>query len=237
VSRLAAVLLGVAVLAAGCGGGARDELRKTADRVGKIRSGTISFSLVVTPRGKLAKHPFGFRLHGPFRFGDRPTARVAYTQIANGKEATATLVLERDGAYAISNGERRALSAAQAKELRAAAAGARTGARVAIDDWIDGADSCGDHCVKGSLDVASAVEGLLGTAGAHIALSDDDRKTLADATKGTSYRVEATDDHLLRELRADIDLGFDVPERLRRALGDLVGAKIDLRLSIANPND
>jgi hypothetical protein len=236
VSRLAAVLLGVAVLAAGCGGGgAREELRKTADRVGKIKSGTISFSLVVTPRGKPAKHPFGFRIKGPFRFGDRPTARVAYTQIANGKEATATLVLDRDAAYAISNGERRTLSTAQARELRAAAAGARAGARVAIDDWIDGADSCGDHCVKGSLDVASALEGLLETAGAHVTLSDDDRKTLADATKDASYRVESTDDHLLRELRAAVDLGFDVPERLRRALGDLVGAKIDLRLQIANP--
>jgi hypothetical protein len=238
VSRLAAVLLGVAVLGAGCGGGgARDELSKTADRIGKIKSGTISFSLVVTPRGKLAKHPFGFRIHGPFRFGDRPTARVAYTQIANGKEATATLVLDRDAAYAIANGERRTLSAAQAKELRAAAAGARAGARVAIDDWIDGADSCGDHCVRGSLDVASAVEGLLETAGADVTLSDDDRKTLADATKDASYRVEATDDHLLRELRADVDLGFDVPDRLRDTLGDLVGAKIDLRLSIANPKE
>ncbi|HEY3185538.1 MAG TPA: hypothetical protein VGJ77_22025 [Gaiellaceae bacterium] len=234
-SRPAAILLGVALLAAGCGGGARDELRQTADRVGKLKSGTLSFSLVVTPRGKLAKHRFGFRIHGPFRFGDRPTARVAYTQIANGKEATATLVLEPDAAYAISNGERRTLSAAQARELRTAAAGARAGVRVAIDDWIDGADSCGDHCVEGNLDVASAVAGLLGAAGAHVTLSDDDRETLADATKAASYRVESTDDHLLRELRADVDLGFDVPERLRRSLGDLVGARIDLRLSIANP--
>jgi hypothetical protein len=235
VIRLAPIFLGVALLAAGCGGGARDELRQTADRVGKIKSGTISFSLVVTPRSKLAKHPFGFRLRGPFHFGDRPTARVVYTQIANGKEATATLVLEKDAAYAIANGERRALTDAQAKELRAAAAGARAGARVAIDDWIDGADSCGDHCVEGNLDVASAIAGLLGAAGAHVTLSDDDRETLADATKDASYRVESTDDHLLRELRADVDLGFDVPERLRRALGDLVGARIDVRLAIANP--
>jgi hypothetical protein len=235
VSRIAPILLGVALLAAGCGGGARDELRQTADRIGKIKSGTISFSLVVTPRGKLATHPFGFRVLGPFHFGDRPTAHVAYTQIANGKAATATLVLGHDGAYAVANGERRTLTDAQTRELRAAAAGARRGARVAIDDWIDGADSCGDHCVEGNLDVASAIEGLLGTAGAHVELSDDDRKALADATKDASYRVESTDDHLLRSLRADVDLGFDVPERLRAALGDLVGARIDLRLEIENP--
>jgi hypothetical protein len=128
VIRLAPVLAGVALFAAGCGGGARDELRQTADRVGKIKSGTISFSLVVTPRGKLTKHPFGFRIHGPFHFGDRPTARVAYTQIANGKEETATLVLERDRGYAIAKSGRRALTPAQLAELRAAAAGARRGA-------------------------------------------------------------------------------------------------------------
>jgi hypothetical protein len=242
VTRAAALLLGVALLAAGCGGGgARGELRKTADNVGKIRSGTISFSLLVTPRTKLARHPFGFRLRGPFRFGEHPTAHVDYTQIVNGKSATVTLVLEREGGYAIVDDRRRALSTSQLAELRDAASAAREGAEVQVGDWLEDPKSCGDRCAEGDLDVPATVQGLLELAygGDDEAktprLSDEEEKQLEDAARAATYRVRWTEDHLLRDLRLHVDLGFDVAPHLRAALGDLVGARFDVRLRIADP--
>jgi hypothetical protein len=242
VKRLAPLLAGVALVASACGGtAAQNELKKTGDNLGKIRSGTISFSLLVTPRTKLAHNPFGFRLHGPFAFGDRPTARVAYTQIADGKSATVTLVLEHGGGYALVDGKRRAFNASQLRELRGAASAGRAGAKVQVGDWLRDPRSCGSGCVEGTLDTAAAVKGLLeleygaGENASTPRLTDAESKQLADATRRATYRVRSTKDHLLRDLRLHVDLGFDVQPKLRRALGTLVGARIDLRLALANP--
>jgi hypothetical protein len=43
-------------------------------------------------------------------------------------------------------------------------------------------------------------------------------------------------DHLLRRLRVDVALGFDVPRTLRRALGHLIGAQLSLRMSLSRVN-
>jgi hypothetical protein len=233
VIRVAPLLLGVALVAASCGSSARDDLGKTTHNVGKIRAGTISFALVVHPRTKLAKTPFGFRLHGPFAFGDRPTAHVDYTQIANGREATATLVLTRGGGYAVANGKRRALSADDLASLRAAASSAREGGSVDVSDWVTSARRCGERCVTGGLDGGEAVKTLLQYTNPGAELSDDEQRQIADATRAT-YRVHWTDGHLLRDLTVHADLALRAPARLRAALGDLVGARVDLHVAIAH---
>ena len=232
--RLTPVVLATALLAGGCGNGARNELAKTADNVGKIRGGTISFSLLVSPRTKLARNRFGFRLRGPFAFGERPTAHVDYTQIANGHEATATLVLTRSGGYAVANGKRRTLSSSQLAELRDAASAARHGLSVDVSDWVKSAKRCGDHCVEGDLDAAAAISTLLQYTGSKASLTDTEQKEVARATHAT-YRAVSTGDHLLRSLVVHADLALAAPSQLRAALGALVGATVDLKLAIANP--
>src|SRR5207248_11049319 len=118
VNRAAAiVLVTLAALASGCGGGGlRGDLAATGDNMGKIRAGVIDFSMVGTPRAGRAHNPFGWKLKGPFAFGDVPTAHVTYTQIANGHTADDTLVLDRSGGYAVVDGKRRSLTDSNLKE-------------------------------------------------------------------------------------------------------------------------
>jgi hypothetical protein len=229
------LLLAAAAATTSCGGGLRHDLSATAGNIGKIRSGTLAFSMLVTPRAASAHNPFGFKVAGPFTFGDVPTAHVAYTQIANGHSASATLVLDRSGGYAESNGKRRPLSPAELKQLRAAAASARSGSTFDVGSWVKNAHDCGSRCATGDLDVAAAANTLLGLAGGKEALSDAEAKQLADATWSATYRLTWTPAHLVRDLALHVDLGFAAPPRLRSALGKLVGARFDLQLGLQHP--
>lgn len=249
--RLAAVLAGVALLAAGCGGGGpnpQDVLQQTAANLGKIRSGTLTVHFLVRPQGN--GQPFGFDLSGPFAFrrGGLPLARLVYTQIANGNRGSATLVSTGDRAYVEVNGKRRPLSPAQERLLRnagAQVAGAGGVGQIVVGDWVKDAKaaSSGDtEKVTAQLDVAQAVQGLLGAArlsGRNVQeLSPADTRRLQQAVRSTSFVLySGKQDHLLRELDMSVDLGFDVPPQLRAALGTLVGAKVDFTLKVANPNE
>lgn len=248
--RLAAVLAGVALLAAGCGGGgtnAQDVLQQTASSLGQIRSGTLTVHFLVTPQGKGQR--FGFDLTGPFAFrrGRLPLARLVYTQIANGNQASATLVSAGGRAYVEANGTKRPLSPSQEQLLRNAGAqvsGAGGVGQLVVGDWLKDAkaSSSGDtDKVTAQLDVAQAVQGMIGAArlsGRNVQdLSPADTKRLQQAVRSTSFVLySGKQDHLLRELDMNADLGFDVPQQLRGALGSLVGAKVDFTLKVANPN-
>jgi hypothetical protein len=236
----------IPLLLAGCGNSGEDVLRDASANIGKIRAGTLHAQLLVTPHVQGAKNPFGWRVDGPFTFGDEPTARVRYTQIANGKQGSATLVLERDGGYALVNGQRRELSASDLEDLRSTARTARGGGSVVdISLWIDSAHKtdCPEadapvECVKGDLDPVETVAGLAalaqltGTRG----LADADQETLRKAVDdATFFAMSGKDDHLLRDLRIDMGIGLDVPQSLRTALGKLVGADVSFELAIDDP--
>jgi hypothetical protein len=229
------LLLATAALTTSCGSGLRSDLSATANNIGKIRSGALAFSMLVTPRTTAAHNPFGFKVNGPFTFGEVPTARVAYTQIANGHSATATLVLEKSGGYAESDGKRRALSATQLKALRAAAASAHSGSSFDVGSWVKNAHDCGTRCATGDLDVAAAANTLLGLAGGKQRLTEAEAKQLAAASRSATYRLTWTPAHLVRELALHVDLGFAAPPKLEAALGKLVGAKLDLQLELQHP--
>jgi hypothetical protein len=213
----------------------RSDLSATGQNIGKIRAGGLDFSLLVTPRAANAKDPFGWTLKGPFAFGDIPTAHVVYTQIANGKRADITLVMDKSGGYAILNGKRRSLTDSNLKELRGSATRVRGAGSVDISKWIKSASSCGARCAHGALDVAAAANTLLQVAGSAEVLTDAERKQLADATRNATYRAQWTDKHVLRDLKLHMDIGFKAPPRLKAALGELVGATFDLHLGLQHP--
>src|SRR2546421_6643292 len=120
--RRCLVLLALVPILGACGGaGPGDVLSQTASNLGKIHSGTLSMRLLVTPRGTGQGQPFGFTLHGPFalaRSGSLPRLRVDYTQIANGGQATVTVVSTGKSAYVLSNGRTRNLPASALGSLR-----------------------------------------------------------------------------------------------------------------------
>jgi hypothetical protein len=255
IRRGAPFLALVVLLAAGCGGGgdARKVLSQTASSLGDIHSGDLTMRLVVSPR-KGTRGRIGFELHGPFAIkpGGLPVAKIAYTQIAGSRQATATLISTGVKAYAEVNGKTYELPANSTNVLRQAAAGVGGGqglGELRIDDWLEhpkvsgggkvgGADT--DH-VTADLDVVAAANDLLalvrrlGRAAPTIEGRSADQ--LRHAVRSSSIDVwSGKDDHLLRRLRLKVDLGFDVPDTLKRALGDVVGAKVDFDLAISAPN-
>jgi hypothetical protein len=68
-------------------------------------------------------------------------------------------------------------------------------------------------------------------------IEGDQAKQLEAAVKSSTFDLWAgKDDHLLRRLMLKANLGLAVPQSLRRALGSVVGAKIDFELAVSNPN-
>jgi hypothetical protein len=255
VKRLAA-LFGAAVLS-GCGGGgnANEVLSRTAASLGKIHSGDLTLRLVVSPR-EGTKGRIGFELRGPFalRPGSLPVARIAYTQIAGANEGTATFLSTGNNAYVLVRGKAYELPAAAAEQVRRAATGLGGSSSglgsFHVESWFDdpkvegggevgGADT--DH-VKADLDVVAAANGLLellrqlGREARPI--EGQQAKQLQDAVESSSIDVwTGKQDRLLRRLLLKAELGFDVPESLRRALGDVVGAKVEFELAVSKPNE
>jgi hypothetical protein len=256
--RPLAALLGIAVLA-GCGGGNGDAngiLSQTAAKLGQIHSGDLTLRLVVSPR-QGTRGRIGFELRGPFalRPGSLPVARIKYTQIAGAREGTATFVSTGTKAYAIANGKAYELPASAAEQVRSAAAGLGRGAGGSlgsfhVESWFDhptveGTDEVGgaesDH-VTADLDVVAAANGLLDLVrdlGRDVPrLEGQQAKQLENAVESSSIDVwSGKRDRLLRRLLLRADLGVDVPRSLRRALGEVVGAKIEFELAVAHPNE
>jgi hypothetical protein len=253
---LLALVLALGLVACGRDGGgasASNVLSKTASNLGKIKSGEIRFSLRVKPRSEDAKE-FGFELSGPFSLekGALPVADVDYTQIANGKRATVKVLATGRRAYVEVGGNTYELPEALAGQLRVATGELEQAgglAQLDVSDWVrdphasDGGEVGGadtDH-VDARLNVVAVVNDLLSAAGGLTGglqrLQGVSAQRLQEAVRGTSFDLySGKDDHLLRKLALSIDLAFEVPKDLRQALGDLVGAEIDLELEVTDPN-
>ena len=245
-------LLALALALAGCGGeggeSANDVLADTAERLGEIRSGTLDFGLLVTPR---EGGPFGFELRGPFSLGEGgrlPVLDVEYTQIADGRRGTVQLVSTGERAYARVGGGLEELSAEQTASLRAAASelGGDGGGleQLPIGTWVTDADVSeeGDvDRVEGTLDIVETVNGLgdlaRGFGRSFPRIEGDAADQLRESTRSTLFEVQTgKEDRLLRLLRMEADFGFAVPPELRAALGELVGAKVAFRLGVEDAN-
>ena len=249
--RRTAALLALAPLLAGCGGNAHGVLSETAARLGKIRSGNLSMSFFVTPRGVGHGRRFGYELHGPFALrgtGSLPLAHVEYTQTANGKSATVTFVSTGTRAYVVANGRQIAVPASALSGV--GGSGGNGFSELRIDDWVKHPHGAGCktkrqgslECVDADLDVVNAVNDLAALArsvsGRQLPrIRGSSAKQLRDATKSARLHVESgKKDHLLRLLEIDADFGLDVPKELRKAFGNVVGAKVHFSLGVRDPN-
>jgi hypothetical protein len=241
-------------LAAGCGGDGGNPssaLRETADKLGTIRSGIITFSMKVDPQGE--GEPFGFELRGPFELADEgelPRADVEYTQIANGQSETVRLVSDGDRAVALAGGRSVPLEEAALRNLRGAGAVLGTAGgedegleELRVDEWLvdpelsDGPGAT--DMIGGELDIVAVANGLLELAGAETRRLDAATgKQLRDAVESAEFELLTGDeDRLLRRLALDVDLAAEVPEELRQALGEVVGADFSFVLEIGEPNE
>jgi hypothetical protein len=263
VRRLAAIAAAVAVAAAGCGSGSSTggdpdaALRATAAKLGSIRSGDLDFRFSIVPKGGDTE-PVGWELKGPFALGGsgRPTQfRIDYTQRRGDREATVTVTSSGGKAYVAIGNEAYELPPAQARRLTqagAALSGGKGLGELDIGGWLrDPELSAGDDVggdatdrIRADVDVAAAARDLLALArraGADSLggpLSTADAKRLSDAVDHASVDVlTGTDDRLLRRLELQLDLGLAVPEPLRATLGTIVGAAVDMELTVSHPNE
>lgn len=251
-TRLLPLLLGVGVLA-GCGGGDADPaavLSQTAANLGKIRSAeSMHLKLLVDPG---EGEPFGFELEGPVALCESrplPTLDVEYTQIANGQEATVRIVSNGEQGFVVVNDTAYEMRQDQEADLRSACDDLEAGdgglESLRVGDWVrDPEASSGDEVdtVTGELDVVAVVNDLVDIArafgGSALARLDrDDARRIAEATEDSSFELETGhDDRLLRRLSLEAELGFDVPDDLRRALGEAVGGTFTFELELEDPN-
>ncbi len=253
---VAAAVLVTALVLAGCGSGGGDPtpvLSRTEAKLATIRSGRLSLDFRIDPLGQGSE--FGFALRGPFSLGSAgslPVANLDYTQIANGQQATATLISNGSRAWVRVGDKTYELPRAQTEELRGATRTLRADgglAQLRIGDWIkhpelsDGGEVSGaktDH-VHADLDTSTAIGDLLSLSrrfgGSVPSLDAASRKRLVAAARSATLDVySGKTDALLRKLQIDANFGLNVPDALASALGKLVGAKIRFDLEIANPN-
>jgi hypothetical protein len=241
--ELAAALAATLALSACGGSGGSDVLSASTKKLDDVRSGVLALRLVIQPHGGAGTHPFGFALEGPFALGDgTPRAKMTYTQIANGRTGTATVVLDGSGGHVDSNGQRHDLTGSELTSFRSATRSVATGGGLRLADWATSATqrSCGADavCVEGDLDPGKALAGLTQLQRQLGAQAPDAADTtLEQAVRSSRYTLVAgKQDDQLRRLRMTVDFRMDVPERLRKQLGSFVGATIDFVFRLQRPN-
>jgi hypothetical protein len=245
---LLALPLALALTACGDGSSGRDVVRDAAENLSTIQSGIVHAKLVVEPEPRGSGHPYGFTIDGPFHFGDRPTASVAYTQVAKGRRDK--LVLGANEGYVVGDGTRRALHASELAGLRQTVRAVRAGGSfLDLAGWLTSSKStdCPDAgttvvCAEGELDRLQAATGLLtlaqavGTPSGNPTIQNADPEQIRNAVKKATYLVMVgKDDRLLRDLRIDLELAADVPESLRGFFGRLIAANARFELRVDRP--
>ena len=248
----ACLLVALAIAVAGCGSdSAGDVLGQTADNLGTIRSGDLTFRLAAATKGG---PDVGFELQGPFALakpGGLPVTDMSVTRLAGGAEQKIELVSTGRKAFVTVGGSTYELPPSRVESLRTAGA-ARGGGLETLDigKWTkdptlsNGGTVAGtptDH-VHARLDVVQATNDLLALlsslgAGSARRISGRDADQLRRAVRSASIDVfTGKEDRLLRRLTINADLRANAPAAVRRALGALGEVTFRLELAIAHPN-
>ena len=95
--------------------------------------------------------------------------------------------------------------------------------------------------VEGDLDIVATVNGLAELAGGLgrpvPQIEGESAEQLRDATESATFELyTGEEDRLLRRLDLRAEFALDVPQELRTAFGDVVGATIRFRLGVNQPN-
>src|SRR4051812_13395377 len=109
VGRRTTALAFLCLLLAGCGSGSDGHalLNRTLGSLGRIGSGNLRASLLLTPRGIPGKTE-GVELSGPFALpqsGSLPVARLGYTRVDGARRTSLTLLSTGDRAFVERDGK------------------------------------------------------------------------------------------------------------------------------------
>jgi hypothetical protein len=229
-------------------GGSDSALEQTARKLDDIRSGVLHLRAEIEPRGP--DESFSYELTGPFAFPEgegTASADLRYRQRRGGISEDARLVAKEGRGWIEVDGERRDLSE---QELRGLVADTDDGAFLAgldLDGWFVESDERerGDGTVEisGEAHAGRTLEGLMGLGGGFGGepppqLDEDEERRVDGIARTSRLRiVTGAEDYLLRSLRYDVELGFDLSRELRAALGKIEGARLVFELRIDSPNE
>jgi hypothetical protein len=254
---IAAIVLAGLVLA-GCAKStpATRALGATQDKLGDVRSGTLSLQLLASATDAPEGTGAGFLLEGPFAVGSQegslPVADLRFTRITGSDRKTTRFVSTGSRAFVVANGEVTELAEDQIADLRVRDGESTEGLEgLTLTKWLDDptvapgpeVEGVATEQVTGKADavaILNDVIGLLdkfGTGQEGVArLQGDaaDRVRKAVAAAGAEV-VTGRDDRLLRRADASVDLAVSDP-KVRDALGDLAGARLALSLQVTKLN-
>lgn len=248
--RWAGALALALVALAGCGADEESDsvLTDTANKLGDVRSGVLTFRLSAEATGKAgADGPVGFSLKGPFALprdkGALPVADVQYSRFAGGKRDDTRVVSTGSRAFVTVGGIPYELGRAQERQLRSLGSGGGGDGLDAlhVDRWVKGAKvgdgEAGTQRVSGRLDVVAAANDLLALSGGK-RIGGEEAKQLERSVESSSVElVTGKENHILTRLVIRLKLGFDkAPERIRERLRGIGGAAFTLELGLSGAN-
>lgn len=234
----------VALLAVSCGSDEADGVLSDAqDHLAELTEGRIDFSLTASAGGT---GPVGFRIEGPFSFGDGtvPVLDLTYTRIRGDAEDVVRVRADGASVTVTEDGETTEVPERRLGALRLDD-GAATGVdEFALSEWFDDVDvaTSGDRTtLTGRADVPALLADLnrfvaevAGEAGVG-PLDDTAADRIEDAVRRATLTLTTEgDDHRLRTLEASLDFGARAPARLADALGRYARPRLDLRLEVAD---
>ncbi len=247
----------VLLVATACGGAETDALRAMDEKLRTIDSGRLSLSVTgaATGQGDGEAGPVGFRLEGPFSFKTEtplPIARLSYARLlGQGREQEGTFISTGTAAFVETGGETFQIpeDTVQGLQLDPKAPNRSSGLdQLRLSSWVEEPELAqeGDtDVITGRLDPAEAFGDLAALARqlgvpetADLQeLGDQDRERLERLVEASSVRiVSGRADHVLRDLQVRVDLRPTTDPKIRQALGRLGGARLDIRLTLAEVN-
>lgn len=257
---VAAGVLVVGMLGAGCGGGATSVLDDTTANLAKVRSGELRMAMTATAGAEGEGRPVGFEVTGPFsvasKVGELPLARLRHTRMAGKALEPTTFVSTGQRAFLEVDGKAYELPPDQVEALRAREAPEGGGAglqRLDLAKWVvdpkvgDGGrlDGTPVQRVTGAVDVVKALNDIVAVADAVGTASDEGPRPVTPAgaervkravRSSTVEVVTGRDDHLLRRLRLDVTFATGDLEGLEEALGPLAGTRLHFELDLSQLN-
>lgn len=250
------------LVAAACGDKGSEAERAagdTAENLGKIRSGELTFRLMAGTADQLTDaNAIGFALQGPFALaapGALPVARMDYTQLAAGSRAATTQVIATGTkAYVSLGGAVYELPPAQVESLRAPKDSDGDGGfgNLRIDEWLDdpqltageAVDGTPTDRIQGPVDVVRTLNDLFafgrqaGASELNIPeIEGDAAEQLRRVTQSATVDLlTGKEDRLLRRMTVDVRLAAQVSGPVRQALGQLAAAHIRFELAVGKVN-
>ncbi|MEA2843368.1 MAG: hypothetical protein QOJ69_1039 [Actinomycetota bacterium] len=254
---LAVVAVG-ALLLAGCAKstpGTR-ALDATQDKLDEVRSGTLSLQLLASSTDAPEGTGAGFLLEGPFAVGAEegslPVADLRFTRITGPDRHTTRFISTGSRAFVEVGGDVTELTDEQLADLRVRDGASTEGLEgLTLTRWLDEpsvgpgpeVDGAPTEQVTGKADAVAILNDVIGLLDQFGTGQDGverlegdaaDRVRRAVASAGAEV-VTGRDDRLLRRANASVDLAVADPE-VRKALGDLAGARLALSLEVTNLN-